>query len=915
MQSDLRQWEAFNSLRHKEILNTLQPLTKLVQGPQGCPNTQLQDLNQLCIDLPALSLDTRQYVLEATVLKSLHYPELSLRHDIIPEPHAVTLHWAFPPSQGSNMDAIGGICSWLSGSGGLFWVSGKPGSGKSTFIKFIADNTNTQKLLTQWSKGQEVILAAHYFTIYGTPIQRSLEGLFRSLIYKILSQEPTLIRKVLPQRYKNEKIQEPWKQSELQSVLKKLARELVHSRLCFFIDGLDEYAGDHLDICETLQDLSRSPCVKLCVSSRPWNVFENALGGDTDSKLYMQDVTRADIQQYTKTMLRSHPRWDSLVFEAGSDKADSLVQQIIDKSSGVFLWVTLVTRLLREGLTNDDSIQDLNRRLESFPSELEPFFRLILDSVDPFYRDRMARALLFALHAQKPLHIQMYMFHDREYEEEDYALGEPERMIATLQQRTSQAARVFRRVNGWCKGLLERNHDQIEFLHRTLYDFLATPEMQQTLKEKAKTNNTDFCPLLSLLRASIAHTKRSRWLQPPAFTSYVKAPKAEDPLVALTPFAKMVKDMMDYARRLESMGGETLLSTTTLLDNMDMSIGTVEANGEVRDTKTIAIARVLYRYHVLGAGLARYLATKLPSTTYFDRSSFALFICQSPLSVIFERSPSSKEAFGWVAKAIMDSGYSPNDSFLPSEGGREMECNILSAMCTITHYTRIFSLRQGTPWQQLVEMTTSMVLGNENTSSPPKTLSDFMTALEYDAFLLLLGYGANVNSLALIKVEGETFTIPIWLNFLLYAVYLPFFSKHTTAYETTLDHMLKAAEPETWSQNLRGADHQHNVPQLIKDLAGGRMVLQTFAKSLSRLTRVERGKFAGGGDLVVRILPESLNKEAFALLEPLGLNVVMVEELRRDYENMIPARGAKRGLSVAKFATDDVRDWKIAKRL
>ncbi|KAK4641640.1 hypothetical protein QC761_0076170 [Podospora bellae-mahoneyi] len=118
-------------------------------------------------------------------------------------------------------------------------------------------------------------------------------------------------------------------------------------------------------------------------------------------------------------MLRSYPRWDSLVSETGNDQADSLVQQIIDRSSGVFLWVTLVTWLLREGLTNDDK-----------------------------------------------------------YEEEDYALGEPERMIATLQQRTSQAASVFRRVNGWCKGLLERNHDEIEFLHRTLYDFLSTPEMQ-----------------------------------------------------------------------------------------------------------------------------------------------------------------------------------------------------------------------------------------------------------------------------------------------------------------------------------------------------------------------------------------------------------------------------------------------------
>ncbi|KAK0666646.1 hypothetical protein QBC41DRAFT_397861 [Cercophora samala] len=915
MQADLRQWEAFNCLRHNELQGTLQPLAELVRGLQGPPKTELQDLNQLCIDLRALSLDTRRYVLEASVLKSLHYPELSLRHNIIPEAHKVTLNWAFGPLQGSNTDAFGGICRWLSGSGGLFWVSGKPGSGKSTLMKFIADNINTRKLLTHWSKGQEVILAAHYFTIYGNPIQRSLEGLLRSLVYNILRQEPTLIQRVLPLRYKNQEDQEPWKQSELQSVLKQLAGEHVHAKLCFFIDGLDEYAGDHLEICETLQELSQSPFVKLFVSSRPWNVFENALGGNPDSKLYMQSLTQTDIQQYAGAMLRSHPRWDNLVGEAGNEKADSLIQKIIQKSSGVFLWVTLVTRLLREGLTNDDSIRDLERRLDGFPSELGPFFQVILDSVDPFYLDRMARALLFALHAQKPLHIQMYMYLDKEYYEEDYALGAPRRIIATAQdaewQLTAQAAFVFRRVNGWCKGLLERNHDQVEFLHRTVYDFLNTPELQQTLREKAKTNNADFCPPLSLLRAAIAYTKQSHWLEPPAFTSRVKAPEAEDPLVALSPFGRMVEGIVDFAQRLEELGGEAVLSATSLLDNMDMSIDTVAS--EVRESKTITIARVLYRYHILRAGLRGYLATKLPSATYLDRLSFARFICQSPLSVIFEEIPASKEAFEWVAKAIMDSGYSPNDSLLPREGGREMACDILSPNRTTDRYRRLFSLRQGTPWEQLVEMTTSMVLRDGSTQPHPNALSDFTTGLEYDAFVLLLGYGADVNSRVLIQSEGETFSIPIWLKFLLYAVHLPLFSKHTTAYEKTLDLMLKVAEPEHWLQSLRDSDHEHSLPALTNDLTSGRTMLETFGKSLSRLTWIEKRKFAGAGDWFVKMLPEAVRSEALSVLQSLGLDDTGVREIRSSHGNIV-GRGTKRSLLVAGFVGDGSGDWNRVKR-
>lgn len=103
--------------------------------------------------------------------------------------------------------------------------------------------------------------------------------------------------------------------------------------------------------------------------------------------------------------------------------------------------------------------------------------------------------------------------------------------------------------------------------------------------------------------------------------------KVEDLLVVLIFFVKMVKDMMDYVRRLEFMGGEIFFFIIILLDNMDMSIGIVEVNGEVCDIKIIVIVCVLYCYYVLGVGLVWYLVIKLFSIIYFDRLLFVLFIC------------------------------------------------------------------------------------------------------------------------------------------------------------------------------------------------------------------------------------------------------------------------------------------------
>lgn len=40
-------------------------------------------------------------------------------------------------------------------------------------------------------------------------------------------------------------------------------------RFCFFIDGLDEYDGDHEDVIQLLHDLARGKNVKICASSRP----------------------------------------------------------------------------------------------------------------------------------------------------------------------------------------------------------------------------------------------------------------------------------------------------------------------------------------------------------------------------------------------------------------------------------------------------------------------------------------------------------------------------------------------------------------------------------------------------------------------------------------------------------------------
>lgn len=86
--------------------------------------------------------------------------------------------------------------SWLETSDDIFWVQGKAGSGKSTFMKFLFEHQQTQVYLRRWAAG-DVIAAAFFFWRAGSSeLEKSYLGLLRGLLYQILQERPKLIELV-----------------------------------------------------------------------------------------------------------------------------------------------------------------------------------------------------------------------------------------------------------------------------------------------------------------------------------------------------------------------------------------------------------------------------------------------------------------------------------------------------------------------------------------------------------------------------------------------------------------------------------------------------------------------------------------------------------------------------------------------
>lgn len=476
------------------------------------------DVDLLTSKLAALSLDTRHFKKVDDILKILDYEQRPMRHEAIPLAHQETFEWAFlqpegsePVSQGYSQGE-GDFSRWLQEGDETFWISGKPGCGKSTLMKFLADHTEMRFFLdnSSWAGSSKVVVASHYFWSAGTAIQRSQQGLWRSLLFEILRQDPHIISQVCSQRYGSAEAgsrRRPWSLRELSDCVQNLAgQETPGTTFCFFVDGLDEFEGDALDLIKPLQALSKSRWVKLCVSSRPWNAFEQAFGHRSDLKIYVHDLTRRDIHAFASERLNSHPNWDASAFE-GQDV--SIAKDITERSDGVFLWVFVVTRELREGLTNFDTVADLERRLHRMPTELGPFFMHILDSVDSFYHGRMAETLRISFAADEvkdgsSLPFSIYHFHDKEYDDPGFALRLPTQPKFEAQTGVNLRQRVHYRLNGICKGLLELNGDFVGYVHRTVRDWLRDSEMQQYLRKKSAPT---FNPYESILLAYLAGIK------------------------------------------------------------------------------------------------------------------------------------------------------------------------------------------------------------------------------------------------------------------------------------------------------------------------------------------------------------------------------------------------------------------------
>ena len=533
-----------------------QQFTAVEESITSCMSTGMNLVSHRIRDQEARMVNDDHF---RRLLRSLKYPAMNERRNQVSQSHTGTFQWilgadgsisdddnsfddhgsAWDSDSNPNGDSAwksdcedgrwDHLGDWLKSDNDIYWISGKPGSGKSTLVKFLVDSPQTRAALDIRRPG--ALIVSHFFWKPGSLMQNSIKGLLCSLLYQAISPDPAVVSSSLPgpDILAQKDSYTDWSVQELESTC--LAVFASHpSPICVFIDGLDEVHDQDgaialMGIVDRLRAIST---VKLCVASRPEPRFLRRL--QHNQHLRLHDLTLSDMRKYTRHHLAPYLATTTPAASRAAFRRP-LPALLVDKAKGVFLWLHLATCSLIRGLDNGDHEEELARRLASLPSELSSLYRdmwMRLNEDTQIYRQATAFYFNLVVDARSALDIgtkerslssctpynrgKLSLFHFMVATQrcvQTAFLNERKPISASCLSRL--CAEASNAVHVRCAGLVEiaptayrasfasDEHAilqpyldrELRFIHRTAYDFLVDTEQGREIRAHDPSSETE----------------------------------------------------------------------------------------------------------------------------------------------------------------------------------------------------------------------------------------------------------------------------------------------------------------------------------------------------------------------------------------------------------------------------------------
>ncbi|KAI0141616.1 hypothetical protein GGR57DRAFT_402881 [Xylariaceae sp. FL1272] len=291
------------------------------------------------------------------------------------------------------------IRSWLretSMQSPPFWITGKPGSGKSTLMKYLSECRQTKKLLGKG--GKNFSIAAFFFDFRaGTSTANNRLGVMKMLISHLCEiNQPVATR--LAELNEHDPI-ESMSEDRLIHCFGTALQD-IKTRTYVFVDGLDEFTGEYEDLVYFLEKLQNKTSIRMCLASRPEPVLKRYCM--RFPSFAMQDYNATSIQAYIKHAVQLA---EDRLMPCEALKDIKLQDGIVRKAQGVIIWARFaIDSLLRMG-QGQVSLANLEDALDQLPEDLDLMYERTLKMIPDSVSDEAALLLCWMIAGRTELKV------------------------------------------------------------------------------------------------------------------------------------------------------------------------------------------------------------------------------------------------------------------------------------------------------------------------------------------------------------------------------------------------------------------------------------------------------------------------------------------------------------------------------
>ncbi|KAK1634966.1 hypothetical protein BDP81DRAFT_55296 [Colletotrichum phormii] len=356
---------------------------------------------------------------------------------------------------------IQNTCDWLverptfqewrdSGAQNVYWLSGNPASGKSVMSAHIKDHLEGANFS-----------CSYFFFTHDSKVGSDLSYCLRSIAYQMASSNIYVRDTLLAMIEDGSQLAK----SNFRAIWQKLFvggifRTPLFQPYFWVLDGLDECEERH-ELVKMLGEIPQEYPLRVFVTARPSAVLSQPPGAGS-LRMHHEQLLKEESAKDIHTMIEANRH----LFPEKDDSARrELIQQIIGKADGCFLWVKLVVDELRKAY----SPKDIQRILDSVPVGMDALYSRILKSMEQVqYGREVAKAIIrWTVLSSRPL-----------------TVGELDEALQLDQQDTIPD--LASKVASACGHLVYvDSKDRVRMIHQTARDFLLQPKLHSEFALKS----------------------------------------------------------------------------------------------------------------------------------------------------------------------------------------------------------------------------------------------------------------------------------------------------------------------------------------------------------------------------------------------------------------------------------------------